>query len=248
MKNLRYKATLAYEGTGYEGFQVQPHKVTIQGELERVLEKLYRSPVRVHCSGRTDAGVHARGQVIHFDAPDARIPRPQLHHALNCLLPADIRVHRLVRAPDDFHARFSATGKEYRYHTWRGSVLPPFLRNLRNHYYGPLDVPAMQQAAMALKGEHDFAAFAVNPGYDIGSTVRIISRFDVLQKGHELEFRVAGNGFLYKMVRSLAGCVLKIGRGEIGPESIPGLIAAGARHNEIPTAPAKGLVLWRVDY
>jgi len=241
--------TVSYDGTYFGGFQVQKEGVrTVQFEIERVLHDVYGERVHVECSGRTDAGVHARGQVVHFDAPDERLPADRVQVALNGMLPADVRIMAARPAPLGFHARFSATGKEYRYRVWTGPVLPPLMRNQRWHHRAVLDIERMRQASAHLVGRHDFAAFAVNPGYPLGSTVREIYGISLHAKGHTLEMRVHGSGFLHKMVRSLAGCLAKVGRGDLSPDVIPALIAAGKRDGCVPTAPAQGLILWKVFY
>jgi tRNA pseudouridine38-40 synthase len=241
--------TVAYDGTDFGGFQVQKDGVrTVQSEMEGVLYQLYQQKVHVECSGRTDAGVHARGQVVHFDAPDNRLPGDRIKVAFNSMLPADVRVNSVRRAPPGFHARFSATGKEYRYKIWTGPVLPPLLRNQRWHHRAGLDAALMREAATHLVGRHDFAAFAANPGYSLGPTVREIHAISVQRKGHDLEIRVRGSGFLHKMVRSIAGGLAKVGRGDLSPSVIPRLIEAGKRDGCVPTAPAQGLILWSVFY
>jgi tRNA pseudouridine38-40 synthase len=243
----RYRISLAYDGTAYAGWQVQPGQATIQGELERVLEQLVGQPVRVHCSGRTDAGVHAHEQVAHFDlAEPADIRR--LQHGMNALLEADIRILRAARCSPEFHARFSAVGKEYRYHFWTGAVMPPPLRLYRTHEPGRLDIAAMREAASYLVGHHDFAAFSANPNREVDGTVRRLETLDVRSRGSEVTVIAAGEGFLYKMVRSLAGFLLRVGRGEVAPEHAREILASKVRTARVPTAPPQGLFLWKVFY
>ena len=167
----RYRITVAYDGGAYAGWQVQPHHRSIQGELERALRELTQQSPRVHGSGRTDTGVHARGQVAHFDLCGRYVPA-KLQLGLNALLNPDIRVMALRPAAPDFHARFSATGKTYRYFIWSGPVLPPDLRRYWTHARRPLDTAAMRAAAARLVGRQDFAAFSANPNREIGGTVR----------------------------------------------------------------------------
>ena len=243
----RYRLTLAYDGTRFAGMQFLPGVVTVQGEVERVLGEILNGPVKIEPASRTDAGVHAAGQVAHFEAATSVAPA-RLRHALNRMLPDDIRVTGLRAARPDFHARFDATGKEYRYFVYNGRVLPPFLRLYRHHESAPLDLAAMRRAARALVGTHDFAAFTVNPGYDQGSTIRRIDRVAVLRRGDEVEIRVTGGGFLYRMVRSIAGLLIMVGKGRAAPELAAELLAGAARPPEVVTAPAKGLFLWRVLY
>ena len=227
--------------------QFLPGVVTVQGEVERVLGDILNGPVKIEPASRTDAGVHAAGQVAHLEAATSMAPA-RLRHALNRLLPDDIRVTGLRVARPDFHARFDATGKEYRYFVHNDRVLPPFLRLYRHHEGVPLDLAAMRRAARALVGTHDFAAFTVNPGYDQGDTVRRIDRVAVLRRGDEVEIRVTGGGFLYRMVRSIAGLLIMVGKGRAAPELTAALLAGDARPPEVVTAPAKGLFLWRVLY
>lgn len=243
----RYRLTLAYDGAGYHGMTVLPGVATVQGEVERVLGGLLNRPVRLEAASRTDAGVHARGQVAHFDAP--RLPDPsRFLHALNRLLPDAIRATALRRVSSDFHARFSATGKEYRYRIHQAPVLPPLLRFDRVHEPAPLDLPAMRRAADALVGEHDFSSFAWNPGYKPASAVRRVTRISIVRRGPEVEIRVCGDGFLPRMVRAIAGYLLNVGAGRADPAQTTALLAARRRHPLIVTAPAHGLCLWRVGY
>lgn len=243
----RFRMSVAYDGTAYSGWQVQPGRVTIQSELERVIGKVTGETVRVHCSGRTDAGVHARDQVTHFDLLQTLAPR-RLTLALNALLQDDIRVMSLRPCPGDFDARRSATGKEYRYFIWDGVVLPPFLRHHRTHERRRLDTDAMAAAAADLVGRHDFAAFAANPHQERGGTVREMWRLDVKSKGHEVTIVAGGEGFLYKMVRSLAGFLIRVGTGELEASDAATILASKERTARVPTAPPQGLFLWKVSY
>lgn len=244
---LRHRAIVAYDGTGFGGFQVQPEKRTIQDELEKAIHTITRHRARVYPSGRTDAGVHAVGQVIHFDIPP-KLSSGRLLRALNAVLPEDIRLQRLVRARDDFHARFSATGKEYRYFIWNGPEMPPHLRLYRMHEGRKLDLAAMREAAQRLVGERDFAAFSANPRREIHGTVRNLTRLDIRYRLGEVMIQAEANGFLYKMVRSLAGFLWQVGLGAESPSAATDLLAARIRNQRIPTASAQGLFLWKVHY
>jgi tRNA pseudouridine38-40 synthase len=246
MKN-RYKMTISYEGTAYAGWQIQPRHRTIQSELERVLKELVRSKVRIHGSGRTDRGVHARAQVAHFDLA-APLIAAKLLGGMNALLDADIRVMRLGRAPADFHARLSAVGKEYRYLIHNGPILPPFVRNVRTWVREDLDVEAMRKAARHLEGKKDFAAFSANPNREVEGTVRHLQNLTVRKRGSELCIVARGDGFLYKMVRSLAGFLLRVGRGDLSPGTARDILDSGTRTATVPTAPPQGLFLWKVYY
>lgn len=243
----RWRATVAYDGTAYSGWQVQPGHRSVQGEMERALEGLSLGQPRVHASGRTDQGVHAAGQVVHFDLP-VRAERRRLHLGLNALLPDDIRVLDVREAPDDFHARFSATGKEYRYHIWNGPVPLPFAARYRAWERVPLDTVAMRRAARRLVGRHDFAAFSANPNREIEGTVRHLRALDVRKRGREIVIVARGDGFLYKMVRSLAGFLIRVGRGDLPPGTADEILASRVRTARVPTAPPQGLFLWRVEY
>lgn len=244
----RYKMTIAYDGTEYAGWQIQLGEKTIQEEIERVLEHLTGAFVRIHHSGRTDAGVHAKGQVAHFDLEKVW-ELWRLQSGLNALLPPDIRIMKLQKVPDDFHARFSATGKEYRYFIWNGPAVPPELRLYRLHERRRLNVSAMKQAAQYLVGTHDFAAFTANPKREIGGTIKTVTQITVTRSREgDVKICVKGAGFLYKMVRSIAGFLLRAGTGELTPEDAERFLKAAKRTNKIPTAKPQGLFLWRVSY
>ena len=244
----RYRLDVAYDGSEFAGWQVQPNQSTIQGELERSLQELSGQHTRVEASGRTDTGVHARGQVAHFDWPAGVMPDRKLLVALNALLPAAIRVLRVRQVPEAFHARFSATGKEYRYFIDNGPVRHPIERHYRTWVRDRLDESAMQSAAVLLQGEHDFAAFTANPNREVDGTVRELRILTVRRQGRLLTIRAAGNGFLYKMVRSLAGYLIRVGRHEIEPDTATAILASKTRTARVPTAPPEGLFLWKVEY
>ena len=250
MSTQRYRISVAYDGSGYSGWQVQPRHTTVQGELERVLGELTGGAgrIRVESSGRTDSGVHAREQVAHFDLPAVGYSPDKLSVGMNALLPPDIRVLKLRHAAADFHARFSACGKEYRYFIHNGPVLPPFVRHYRTWIREPLNVPAMQDAARMLEGRHDFAAFAANPHREVDGTIRTLYRLSVQRKGSEMMIRAHGDGFLYKMVRSLAGFLIRIGREELPADAARKILESKLRTARVPTAPPEGLFLWRVFY
>jgi tRNA pseudouridine38-40 synthase len=247
MGKQRYRMVVSYDGTRYAGWQVQPHHTTVQGELERVLHRLTGQRERIQCSGRTDAGVHAREQVVHFDLGVPAVER-KLVLGFNALLEQDIRVLSLKKAPQTFHARFSVAGKEYRYFIWNDGVLPPFLRNFRALVRAPLDTAAMNRAARILTGKHDFAAFSANPHREVDGTVRHLRELKVSRRGREVVVVAKGDGFLYKMVRSLAGFLIRVGAGELDPESARSILHSKTRTARVPTAEPQGLFLWRVSY
>jgi len=243
----RYKITIAYDGTRYAGWQVQPNAVTVQETLETALRDLTGEAARVHGSGRTDQGVHARGQAAHFDLEN-KTAAAGLRRGLNALLPGDIRIRKAETVPPSFHARRSARGKEYRYFIWNAEIVPPFLRLYRLHVRKKLDVSAMRAAARPLVGRHDFRSFAANPNRAVATHVRRVSRLEVRKRGAEIVVIAAGEGFLYRMVRSFAGWLIRVGEGAVASSEAAGVLAAGVRTARVPTAPAQGLFLWRVEY
>ena len=217
---MRYFISFSYRGTDFHGSQTQPNGNTVQAELEAAFATILREPVSLTFAGRTDAGVHARGQVAHFDL-DRDIDGASLRRALNDRLPEDVRVLRAEPAPPDFDARLSAHGKEYRYRVWNAEVSDPLLRRFRHRVSRALDLGAMRRAAACFVGEHDFAAFTANPQRPVESTVRRVFSVEVVaeEDSPEVEIRVAGEGFLYKMVRSIAGFLLAVGTGKEKPEA-----------------------------
>jgi len=238
------KITLEYDGTDYAGWQIQPDVVTVQGVVEDVLVKILKEPTRVHGAGRTDAGVHAAGQVAHFETTSAMTPA-EFERALNSLLPDDVRVVAAEEAPGGFHARYSARSRTYRYAvSYMDSV---FTR--RHSYYvrDPLDVEAMRRAAALLVGEHDFAAFG-NLSDDYDSTTRRVEEIRIEETLNGLEFYVTANAFLYKMVRNVVATLLRVGRGELAAEEVGRILAEGDRAALGPPAPPEGLTLLRVAY
>lgn len=239
--------TVAYDGTAYAGWQVQPHGITVQQTLEEAIGRIAGAEVKLHGSGRTDQGVHARGQVAHVDLAHPIRPA-DLMKALNAILPVDIRVLRSRVVAPDFHARRSAAGKEYRYFIWNGDVVPPFVRLYRAHVRRPLDVAAMREAARLLCGGHDFGAFTANPNRVVESTVRTVTRLDVTRRGAEVVIRAEADGFLYRMVRSLAGWLIRVGEGAVEPAATRDILDSRERTARVPTAPPQGLFLWRVWY
>jgi len=259
------KLTLAYDGTAYVGWQRQASGTSIQGLVEDALSQLAGEPVTVHGAGRTDAGVHAFGQVA-----SARVAidlgTPVIRRALNAALPPDVRVVTVEEAPEGFHARYSAAGKIYEYRIWQGDVQPPFARAWSWHRPRPLDVAAMDQAARLLEGRHDFSAFQ-STGSRVASVVRTVSsaRVEVVDPGpwvlpptarpagdagpgSLVVIRVEADGFLRHMVRAIAGTLVEVGEGRRDPSSLPDLLDSRDRGASGATAPALGLVLVRVRY
>jgi tRNA pseudouridine38-40 synthase len=243
----RFKAVVSYDGTNYSGYQIQPGHPTIQEKLEAAIRETCGQAVRVFSSGRTDQGVHARGQVIHFDV-STKTPTDKLARALNAVLPRDIRIESLRPAPAAFDARKSATGKEYRYFIFNQPVLTPDVRLYRAHVWRPLDVQAMQRAAARLVGRHDFAAFTANPRREVDGTVRHLRELRVRKSGSEIVIVARGDGFLYRMVRSLAGFLIRVGLDELGPQDAVRILHSKTRTAAVPTADPQGLYLWKVFY
>lgn len=244
----RIRLTVAYQGTRFSGWQVQDNGPTVQQMLEQALEKLCAGPVRVHGSGRTDAGVHAVGQVAHFDVPEGREHIPW-RKALNANLSDDVSVVDARLVSDDFHARFSAVSKTYAYTLWTEHewVLPqrrPFVWNC-----GSVDFAAMHEAAKVFVGEHDFKGF-MNAGAEVKTTVREVLSVSRHEGAHPVEavYRFTATGFLKQMVRNMVGCLVAVGRGKLAAEDVAGLLTRGDRTEAPATAPARGLTLERVMY
>ncbi len=247
MKKVRYKLVLSYDGTAYGGWQVQKNNRTIQQEVEKAIETVCGVQVRLHSSGRTDAGVHARAQVAHVDL-DREILTDKLQHALNSLLDQDVRIQQVASVKSDFHARFDAVRKEYRYFIWNADIMPPFKRLYYLHVRKKLNVSAMQEAADLLTGKNDFASFSANPKREVDGTVRTLFDLSVKTRGREIVLCAVGDGFLYKMVRSLTGYLLRVGSGDVEPGQTRAILNERKRKAVVPTAAPHGLFLWRVSY
>jgi tRNA pseudouridine38-40 synthase len=247
---LKFKLTIAYDGTGYEGWQVQRIGTGVQEKVETALAKLFPGKPRVHSSSRTDTGVHALGMVAHFEVPKAecRMTPRKMALAINAWLPEDIRVLTVARAAKDFHARFDAAGKQYRYLVWNHAAMNPLLRQTAWHVPRRLDPEIMRSAAALFVGKHDFQSFAANPGYEKESTIRTLTRCDVRRNGPLFTFVIEGDGFLYKMCRGIVGTIVQAGLGKFPAADIKQMLAKKDRRVAGMTAPAQGLVLWKVFY
>ena len=245
----RIRIQLAYDGTDFHGWQVQPGLLTIQGTLESVVGEIEGRPVHVAGSGRTDAGVHALAQVAAFSIENP-IPLPNLRKAMNRLLPASIRVLSTAEAAPDFHPRFQALAKTYEYRIVRAEVCQPWEWRYVHHHPYPLDLDRMQSCAPVLEGEHDFSAFAGSDDRDDeGKTkVRTIFRSQFEARPDRLIYRVRGSGFLKHMVRNIVGSLLEAGRGNLDESELRALLTPGSPRKAGPTAPAKGLFLVGVEY
>lgn len=242
----RIHLTVEYDGTNYAGWQRQENAPTVQETLETALKRLTGETRCVHGASRTDAGVHALGQSAHFDT-DSRIPADKFSFALNTMLPPDIRVTKSEEADGDFHARFSGKGKRYRYRIHAAPHACALERRTTAHVIYPLDAEKMRAEAQTLIGTHDFAAFAAS-GSVVKDTVRTIWRADVEQRGSEIELIVEGSGFLYNMVRIIAGTLIGVGSGKLAPGAFERAIQSGSRLDLGVTAPAHGLTLMKVFY
>lgn len=245
----RIRITLAYDGTDFHGWQIQPSLPTIQGTLQQVLARIEGKPVHVTGAGRTDAGVHALAQVAAFDLEN-RIPTDNLRRAMNRLLPPAIRVLEAREAPPDFHPRRDALSKTYEYRIWRAEICPPFQRLYLHHFPYPLDEDRFFAAAPLFEGEHDFTAFAATDEKDRlgGSKVRRIFSSRAYREGDCLVYRVTGNGFLKHMVRNMVGTLIEVGRGRLSPDDLRALLRSGRPASAGPTAPPSGLFLVEVRY
>ena len=248
--NAKFKLTIAYDGTQYGGWQVQKIGTGVQEKVEAALAKLFPSAPRVHSSSRTDTGVHALGMMAHFEVPRAEcsMTARKLALALNAWLPEDVRVLTASRAAEKFHARFDAKGKQYRYFVWNHPAMNPLIRHSAWHVPRRLDLTAMRAAAKAFVGKHDFQSFAANPGYAKESTIRTLHRCKVTRRGPLLTFVIEGDGFLYKMCRGLVGTLVQVGLGKFPAGEVAQMLSKKDRRAAGMTAPARGLVLWKVFY
>ena len=250
MDKLKFKLVIAYDGSGYEGWQAQKIGTGVQQIVETALAKLFPSAPRLHSSSRTDTGVHALGMVAHVEIPRAefKMPAARLALALNAFLPDDIRVISAVRVPEKFHARFNATGKQYRYFVWNHPAMNPLLQNRAWHFPIKLDLAKMRAAAKLFIGKKDFRCFAGTRSYEMASNVRTLTRCDIKKSGAQFTFIIEGDGFLYKMCRGILGTLVQVGQGRIPLERVAEILASRDRRVAGMTAPAHGLVLWKVFY
>ena len=247
---MKFKLVIAYDGTAYEGWQMQKIGTGVQQIVETALAKLFPSAPRLHSSSRTDTGVHALGMVAHFEIPRAedRLPARKLLLALNAWLPDDVRVVSAARVGEKFHAQFDAGGKQYRYFVWNHAAMNPLLRQRAWHVARPLDFKAMRAAAKLFVGRHDFKSFAASRNYEMETTVRRLTRCDVKKSGAQFTFIIEGDGFLYKMCRGIVGTMVQAGLGKFPAAEIKTMLAKKDRRVAGMTAPAHGLVLWKVFY
>ena len=246
--DMRVRLTLAYDGTGYNGWQIQKDGLTIQGEVEKALSRICSASIRLHGSGRTDAGVHALGQVAHFDPPQGLLNVPW-DRALNALLPPDIRVLDFARTDREFHARFSARAKKYSYTLWTEKAF--FYPQRRNFVWntGPLDLAAIQDGAQCLLGSHDFSSF-MNKGTEIRDTVRTVLDICMVPglTSRETVIFIEAGGFLKQMARNIVSALVHIGRKKISCRDLEYVLKSRDRSLAPATAPARGLCLEQVTY
>jgi tRNA pseudouridine38-40 synthase len=247
---LKFKLMIAYDGTAYAGWQVQKIGLGVQQRVEEAIEKLFPGTGRIHSSSRTDTGVHAVGMVAHVEIERAKFKMPvaKLALAINAHLPEDIRVMDARRCRADFHARFDAAGKQYRYFVWNHAAMNPLLHQQAWHVPRKLDIKAICAAAKLFPGKHDFKSLAASRDYEAESTVRTLTRCDLKRSGPLLTFIIEGDGFLYKMCRGIVGTLVQVGQGKIAAGDIRRILAGKDRRLAGMTAPAHGLVLWRVHY
>ena len=247
---LRFRLTIAYDGTRYFGWQVQKGRMTVQQRVEEALRELFPSVKRVHSSSRTDTGVHAMGMVAHVDIPEAecRMDARKLLLAVNSFLPVDVRIVAARRVPEDFHARFDAKGKRYFYLIWNHAAMNPLLHNRAWHVKVPLNLERMQKAAKLFVGRKDFKSFASTREYEMESTVRRLTRCDVRKEGYTWKITIEGDGFLYKMCRGIVGTLVRVGQGKLTQTEIRQIFRERDRSVAGMNAPACGLTLWRVFY
>ena len=243
---MRVKLVMAYEGTNYCGWQIQPNGITIEQVLNETLSSLLGEEITVTGASRTDAGVHSLGNVAVFET-HTKMPAEKISFALNQRLPEDIVVQESCQVPEDFHPRFSKSRKTYEYRILNCRFRQPLERRTSYFYHYPLDVSAMQKAAAYLVGEHDFTSFASVPA-QTNTYVRMIYALDVVREGDMIRIRVQGNGFLYNMVRIIAGTLIQVGAGIKKPEDMESILAGKDRELAGPTAPAHGLTMIGLEY
>ncbi len=247
-RGRRLKLIVAYDGAGFSGWQIQARGDTIQHRLEAAFLQVTGEHIRVHGAGRTDAGVHALGQCAHVDLPPTRLTAAVLVSALNASLPPHVRVLRASFVAQTFHTRFKARGKVYRYRIATTPVFSPFEIGRAWHVTGVLDDKALRAAARAFVGKHNFAGFAANRGHPVESTIRTIQRVRVQRSGEITTIEFDGDGFLYKMVRLMAGAIIRAALGKTTVTEIRARLADGAPAEPRLVAPAEGLTLVRVRY
>ena len=247
---MKFKLTIAFDGTNFAGWQAQKTGVGVQQQVEAALAAIFPGTniSRLHSSSRTDAGVHALGMVAQVEIPGCQLDAFKLALAINAHLPPEVRIMAAARSRAAFDARFDATGKQYRYYVWNAPAMNPLLRAQAWHVAKSLDLTAMRTAAEFFPGTHDFKSLAATRNYEMKSTVRTLRRCDIKRNGPLLTFVIEGDGFLYKMCRGIVGTLVQVGQGKIAPGEIAQILQRKDRRAAGMTAPAHGLVLWEVFY
>lgn len=251
MKN--FKLTIAYDGAGFHGWQFQPGVPTIQGAIDEAARKITQEKIVAHGASRTDAGVHALGQVAHFKTHSS-LSALEMQRALNALLPPAIRIVAAEEVGHEFHARWLSQGKTYRFRLYRGKVLPPFEYRRVLHYPWPLDEEAMAAAARLFEGQHDFSSFAASSGSEDDdrdrNMQRVVYSSEIIRcgTGEEIDYVIRGQSFLRYMVRKITGTLIEVGRGRLTPRDIPRLFELRDRSRSGPTVPPEGLYLVSLEY
>jgi tRNA pseudouridine38-40 synthase len=256
-RNVKLKATVAYNGSGFHGFAPNPDVLTVTGAIEKALQTILGEPVTITGAGRTDKGVHSRGQVISFESPEMirqnKVDPVKLERSINGLCGPDIIVRDIVRVPDDFHARFSAKWRRYRYQVLTSREPDPLRSHFAWHVWEPLNLDAMRRAAALFVGEHDFSSFCRRPkvGEDAHEKLmdRTVLATEWVEAGDDmLEFWIEATAFCHQMVRSIVGTIIDVGIGDIAPDDIPAIIDAKNRKLAGQVAPPHGLTFWEVHY
>lgn len=243
---MRILLTVSYDGTDFFGYQIQPNKRTVEQTLNEAISKITGETVKSIASGRTDSGVHALCQKVHFDT-QSKIPPANFALALNTVLPDDVKVISSKKVPNSFNARYSAKKKTYRYSLYFSSVEEPLVKRYKTLIKYPVDIEKIKSAAKVIEGEHDFKCFLAS-GSSVKDTVRTVYSVKVIKKGKNLDFLVTGNGFLYNMVRIIVGTLLSVGEGKLTELDIKNALISGERPQFFKTMPAKGLCLEKVVY
>ena len=244
MTNIRLK--IQYDGTDYSGWQIQPSDKTIEGEITVAIGQIFQREVKLIGASRTDAGVHARGQIANFNI-DRNVDVQTLRRGLNAILPHDISIQTAEEVNKDFHSRYNSKGKVYNYFIWNRDYKTPFYNRYSWHYHPPLDIAEMNRCALFLKGEKDFSSFRAS-GCDSSSPIRRIDLFTIKREDGFIKFVVEGSAFMKQMVRNIVGTLVQVGIGKMKPEQIIEILEARDRRTAGPTAPAQGLVLVSVKY
>ncbi|KJJ85060.1 tRNA pseudouridine synthase A [Candidatus Omnitrophus magneticus] len=242
------KLTIAYDGTNFKGWQIQPNARTVQEEIEKAIEKVFRSRVKVYSASRTDAGVHAKAQTAHFKLKHINIPGQKIKVALNSILPEDIVIKKSEYVQDDFHARFNAVSKVYRYFIYNSVSRDPFLERYSWRVGYKLDIKRMNSAACTLLGRHDFKSFQAVDKKRKNFSVREVKDLKVIKKNSHIIIQIEADGFLYNMVRNIAGTLVDVARGYIKEDGILEILLSRDRRKAGVTAPPKGLFLMKVNY